>query len=63
MTKTEFNSQIFVAGDKAKYKGDIYHIISVDFEDYLIGLRMNITSDFTKDIILVSCEDVKYLGK
>ena len=63
MTKTELRYHVFKAGDKAKYKGKIYKIASVDFQEYLLGLRMNISGDDPNDIIWVRCENVYFIGK
>lgn len=63
MTKTELRSHVFKAGDKAKYKGKIYKIKSVDFQECLFGLRMNISGGDPDDVIWVRCENVEYLCK
>ncbi len=55
MTIEEFNIMTFVTEMKARYKEDTFEIVSVDFEEKLIGLDM--TGD---DIISwVRCENVE----
>lgn len=62
MTIEEFNNQGFGAGDKAKYKdGNIYNVASVDFEEQLIGLDIEIEGDDEDIITWVRCENVDYI--
>lgn len=62
MTTEEFDKQAFGAGDKAKYKGDIYDITTVDFGERLIGLLMNISGAEPYDVSWVRCENVEYIS-
>ncbi len=39
MTKEEFNLIVFTGGMTANFKGNLYPVISVDFEEGLIGLE------------------------
>lgn len=62
MSQEEFEKQRFGAGDKATYKdGNTYVVASVDFEEKLIGLLMNISGGEPDDISWVRCENVDYI--
>ena len=62
MTTEQFGRQSFGAGDKARYKnGKVYDVATVDFEEQLIGLRMNISGGEEGDVTWVRCENVEYL--
>lgn len=55
MSIEEFNNARFGSGMHAEYKGDIYPIISVDFEEKLIG----IDTQNDGESYWVRCENVK----
>ncbi len=58
MTLDQFDNTRFGAGDKARYRdGNTYDIKSVDFEERLIGLLMNISGGEPDDISWVRCEN------
>lgn len=62
MTIEQFNKQGFGAGDKALYKdGKVYDVATVDFEEQLIGLLMNIPGGEPDDVSWVRCESVEYM--
>ncbi len=64
MTIEQFNSHPFGFGDQANYKdGNIYQIASVDFEEQLVGLYMNISGGKPDDISWVRCENIEIQGR
>lgn len=56
MTINQFENTQFTSGLNVEYAGKIYPIISVCFEEYLIGINKNIDSD-ESDISWVRCEN------
>lgn len=63
MTQEEFNQTSFGNGDRAIYKNKVYPVASVDFEENLIGLLMNISGGEEGDISWVRCENVEFIPK
>jgi hypothetical protein len=66
MTIDDFNMQKFKAGNKAKYKDLIYDIVSVDFEEKLVGLSdINFFAQQEGDEDLpvnwVRCENIEFI--
>ncbi len=62
MTAEEFDKQSFGAKDKARYKdGNVYNVATVDFEEQLIGLLMNVSGGEPDDVSWVRCENVEYM--
>ncbi len=59
MTRQEFKKRLFSAKDRAIYKGKIYNVASVDFEEDLIGLHLNISGGEPGDVSWVRCESIK----
>lgn len=60
MTREEFAQTRFTANMKAEYKGHIYNVISVNFEEGLFGLfDSEIDFDGNDDLFWVRCESVK----
>lgn len=57
MTIEEFNNTRFGAGMKAKYKGEVYTIGSVDFEEKLVGIYMPEDLETT----WVRCENISII--
>ncbi len=57
MTIEEFNNTRFGGSMYADYKGDRYQIASVDFEESLVGLFMDISGGDEGDISWVRCEN------
>lgn len=55
MTKEQFEKYRFGAKDRFMYKGIIYSLVSVDFDEYLIGL------DDSCELRWVRCENVELL--
>lgn len=48
----------FTGGMTAIYKGNIYEIAQVDFEEKLVGLLMNIQGAEPDEVSWVRCENV-----
>lgn len=62
MTKKEFNNTSFGKGDTAVYNGKEYPVGSVDFEEQLIGLVMEIEGgDNPEERTWVRCENVEFI--
>lgn len=66
MTIEEFNNTRFKFGMKAEYKNNVYDIISVDFEENLIGLdngiiECNGCGTERTDVMWVRCENCKII--
>lgn len=62
MTQQEFTTNGFRAGDKVKYKGKIYPIAYLDFEENLIGIDEQILGADEDTISMKRCENVQYIG-
>ena len=62
MTIEEFNKIKFGAGMKAKYKDYIYGIVSVNFEESLLGLADDDVHDDDDDLIWVRCENAEIVN-
>ena len=62
VTTEEFSKQSFGAGDKARYKDGIYVVATVDFDEQLIGLLLNISGGEPDDVSWVRCENVDYIS-
>ena len=60
MTIEEFDKTGFAAGDFAKHKHGIFPIVTVDFEEKLIGLQMKIEGGDPEEISWVRCENIIY---
>jgi hypothetical protein len=63
MTIEEFDTTGFGNGDLGIYKNKEYAIASVDFEERLVGLLMNISGGEPDDISWVRCENIEYIQK
>lgn len=63
MTKEQFDETKFTGGMTAEYKGGVYAIASVDFEERLIGLLMNIPGAEPNDVSWVRCENCHVFTK
>ncbi len=61
LTLEKFNKQGFGAKDEAIYKGKKYKVASVDFDEALIGLFLNISGGEPGDVSWVRCENVIYV--
>lgn len=62
MTTEQFDELKFGAGDKVLFKdGNVYDIATIDFEERLFGLLMNISGGEPDDISWVRCENVTQL--
>ena len=59
MTIEEFNNTSFGANMEIAYKGNIYDMVSVDFEEALIGYDMGDDSD--NDVCWARCENVRII--
>jgi len=57
MTIDQFNNSRFGANDKVIYNGQKYDIISVDFEEALIGIDEKIPGSDEDDISWKRCEN------
>ena len=55
MTIEEFNNKSFGANMKVAHRGVIYDLVSVDFEEALIGYDMGDDSD--NDVCWARCEN------
>lgn len=56
MTQEEFNNIKFTFGMIAEYKGKTYYIVTVNFEEHLIGL-------YDSDIIWARCENCRIINE
>jgi hypothetical protein len=56
MTREEFRNARFGNHDQVEYKGQYYNISSVDFEEDLFGIEMNIPGGDEGDITWIRCE-------
>ena len=61
MTIKEFNQIGFGIGMKVEYKGNTYDIISVDFEEALIGIEEIDCGDGDKEISWKRCGNCKLI--
>ncbi len=61
MTIKEFNKTGFRNGMKIEYKGNIYDIISVDFEESLVGIEKIDCEGGDKEISWKRCENCKLI--
>jgi hypothetical protein len=55
MTKEQFDSTKFKANMRAQYKHEYYMILSVDFEERILGIY---SPDNKEDIKYVRCENM-----
>lgn len=62
MTIEEFNKTGFTGCMKAMYKGQAYEIASVDFEEKLIGLVLNIPGSEEGEVSWVRCENCEIVN-
>lgn len=63
MTIEQFKQQRFGRGDVARYiDGNLYEVRSVNFDEMLIGLLMNISGDEPDAISWVRCENIEITG-
>lgn len=60
MTIDEFKAYRFHSGMKAIYKGCVYQISSVNFEEFLFGLSDE-NFDDNDDLIWVRCENAEVI--
>ena len=60
MTREEFNNYSFGGGMEISYKGNVYPLVSVDFEEGLIGYDMGGDSD--NDVCWARCENIVILN-
>lgn len=62
MTIAEFNSMGWTPGMKASYRGKVYDVATVDFDEQLVGLILHPESD--PDLaVMVRCENVTLVDK
>lgn len=59
MTIEEFDKISFSRHTIVKYKGVAYFIESIDFEERLIGLCLQINGEYDREISWVRCENCK----
>ena len=60
MTREEFNSTQFGANMEISYKGNHYQLISVDFEEGLVGYDMG--EEYSGDLCWARCESVEIVS-
>ena len=60
MTREEFNNYAFGANMEISYKGRIYELVSIDFEEGLIGYDMGEASD--NDVSWARCESITIIS-
>jgi hypothetical protein len=63
MTIEEFNKLRFGAGDQVIFKGEIYDLVSVDFEEALIGIDERLVGSEEDDISWKRCENCELVKK
>ena len=58
MTIEQFDNHGFRAGDTCIHKGKVYPIVSLEFEEKLIGIDENISGGEAGDISWKRCENI-----
>ena len=63
MTKQEFDQTAFSAGVQFKYRGFVYGLVSVNFQEKLIGLYDGLDAKDCEeqDVMWVRCENAELL--